>query len=340
MDFHKLMLSSEYDFLRTHPRLGNRIILMGLGGSHAYGTAREGSDIDFRGIALNLPSDLLGMTEYEQYTDDNTDTVIFMFNKIIRLLLECNPNTIELLGLDDDQYLIKTELGQLLLENRSLFLSKRAISSFGGYAGAQLRRMQNAIARDSMPQTEKEEHLLRSVRNSLADFERKFHFSDYGTMRLYIDRAVNPRMESEIFLDADLTHIPLRDYENMLSFFNKVVRDYDKVGHRNHKKDDNHLNKHAMHLVRLFMMAIDILEKGEIRTHRTEDLPLLQSIRRGDFMTEQHTFIPEFYDLVADYERRMDQAAVATCLPDHPDMEKVARLVEYINRRAVEGEFA
>ena len=51
----------------------------------------------------------------------------------------------------------------------------------------------------------------------------------------------------------------------MLGAMNHVIRDYDKIGKRNKKKDDNHLNKHAMHLIRLFMMAIDILEKGEIR---------------------------------------------------------------------------
>lgn len=54
MDFRQLMNTTEYDFLRTNPRLGRRIILMGLGGSYAYGTNNENSDIDFRGITLNL----------------------------------------------------------------------------------------------------------------------------------------------------------------------------------------------------------------------------------------------------------------------------------------------
>lgn len=140
MDFKKLINSPAYDFLRENPRLGRRIILLGLGGSYAYGTDNENSDIDFRGITLNLPSDLLGLTEFEQYEDRHTDTVIYAFNKIVKLLLECNPNTIELLGLDEEQYLIKTALGQELLEHKDLFLSKRAAKSFGGYAGAQLRR--------------------------------------------------------------------------------------------------------------------------------------------------------------------------------------------------------
>ena len=46
MDFKALMNTSEYDFLRTNERLGNRIMLLGLGGSYAYGTNNEGSDID------------------------------------------------------------------------------------------------------------------------------------------------------------------------------------------------------------------------------------------------------------------------------------------------------
>lgn len=84
MDFIKIMNSSEYDFLRSNPRLGNRIILLGLGGSYAYGTNNENSDIDFRGITLNMPSDLLGLTEFEQYVDDGTDTVIYSFMKSIK----------------------------------------------------------------------------------------------------------------------------------------------------------------------------------------------------------------------------------------------------------------
>ena len=339
MDFIKLMSSTEYDFLRTNSRLGNRIILMGLGGSYAYGTNNENSDIDFRGITLNLPSDLLGLTEFEQYEDENTDTVIYAFNKVVKLLLECNPNTIELLGLDEEQYLIKTTLGQELLDHKQLFLSKRAAKSFGGYASAQLRRLQNAIARDSMPQQEREQHIYNSVRNALEDFRRKNQMFDKGNINIYIDKSDNPEFQTEIFIDAEYKRLPLRDYENMLGAMNSVIRDYDKIGKRNRKKDDNHLNKHAMHLIRLFMMAIDILEKGEIRTHRTEDLELLKSIRRGDFQKEDKSFSKEFYEILSDYENRLDIATKNTHLPDNPDMEKVEKFVEYVNRRAIEGNF-
>lgn len=106
MDFRSLIQSKEYDFLRADRRLGRRIMVLGPGGSYAYGTNNENSDIDIRGITLNLPSDILGLTEFEQYEDQETDTVVYSFNKMVGLLLECNPNTCEILGLDREEYLI------------------------------------------------------------------------------------------------------------------------------------------------------------------------------------------------------------------------------------------
>ncbi|ETP70941.1 putative nucleotidyltransferase [Lachnospiraceae bacterium JC7] len=99
------------------------------GSCYAYGTSYEGSDIDFRVVTLMMPSDLLGLTEFDQYEDDRTDTVIYGFNKLVKLLLECSPNTCEILGLDEEQYLIKLELGLELIDNSRLFISKRAIRS-------------------------------------------------------------------------------------------------------------------------------------------------------------------------------------------------------------------
>lgn len=335
MNFEELLQTKEYDFLRTNPRLSGRIMLLGLSGSYGYGTNREGSDVDFRGVTLNLPSDLIGLTSFEQFEDRTTDTVIYGFNKFVSLLVNCNPNIIELLGLDDDQYYIRSELGQTLLDNRHLFLSKRAAASFGHFADAQLRRLQNAIARDSLPQSEREQHILRSVRSALRDFNERQREEERNNTRLYVDAAVTEGLDTEIFLDADLKHYPLRRYTDMMNTLNSVVRDYDKVGKRNHKKDDTHLNKHAMHLIRLFMMGIDILQDEVIRTHRPkEDLTLLMSIRNGDYM-EEGRMSDGFFDMLADYEERFEQAERASTLQDSPDMDRIEELVEEINRHAV-----
>jgi predicted nucleotidyltransferase len=90
--------SAEYDFLRTNENLGSNIILLTLGGSHAYGMDKEDSDVDVRGISLNSKSDILLGADFEQVVDVDTDTTVYSFNKMIQLLTSNNPNTIEQLG--------------------------------------------------------------------------------------------------------------------------------------------------------------------------------------------------------------------------------------------------
>lgn len=330
--------SEEYRFLQTDEHLGRHIILLGLAGSYSYGTNNENSDIDIRGVALNRKSDLIGLTQYEQYVDTVTDTTIYTFNKMITLLLSCNPNTLELLGLNEEHYLYLNEIGRELIERAGMFLSKRAIQSFGGYADAQLRRLQNALARDAYPQSEKEKHIFNSVKNAMYDFRKRYEKFENGSMNIYIDKAVNPDFETEIFIDAKLQHYPLRDYKNIWNEMNNIVKDYDKLGKRNRKKDDNHLNKHAMHLVRLFMMAVDILERGEINTYRAKEHDLLLSIRNGGYQKEDGIFREDFYDIVNAYEKKLDYAAANTALPDEPDMKTVQEYVMSVNEKVIRDE--
>lgn len=130
----ELLATTDYDFLRENEHLGNNIILLTLGGSYAYGTNTESSDVDVRGVALNSRNDILLGNGFEQVLDNPTDTCVYSFNKIISLLTNCNPNVIEMLGCKE--YLYLSDIGKELLNNRKLFLSKRCIQSFGGYAQA------------------------------------------------------------------------------------------------------------------------------------------------------------------------------------------------------------
>ncbi len=338
MDYSEILQGEEYAFLRTNEHLGKHVILLGLAGSYSYGTNNENSDIDVRGITLDRKSDLIGMTEFEQYVDDKTDTTIYSFRKMIKLLLNCNPNTIELLGLNPEHYLYLNDIGKELIQNSRLFLSQRAIQSFGGYADAQLRRLQNALARDSYPQSEKEKHIFNSVKNAMYEFRSRYEKFEEGNVHLYVDISSNPEMDTEIFMDVNLSHYPLRDYKSMWNEMNTIVKAYDKLGKRNKKKDDNHLNKHAMHLVRLFMMAIDILEKGEINTYRKKEQETLIAIRNGEFQKSDGTFSEAFYDMISEYEKKLDYAARHTQLPEEPDMKSVEEFVMKINERVVRDE--
>ena len=337
-NYKEILQGEEYDFIKTNEHLGKYVILLGLAGSYSYGTNIDGSDIDIRGITLNQKSDLIGLTQFEQYVDDNTDTVIYSFNKMVSLLLSCNPNTIELLGLNPENYLYLNDIGRQLLDNKKLFLSRRAIQSFGGYADAQLRRLQNALARDTFPQSEKEQHIFNSVKNAMHNFNASYKNFENGSMEIFIDKAVNPDLETEIFVNANMTHYPLRDYVSMWNTMSNVVKDYEKIGKRNKKNDDFHLNKHAMHLIRLFTMALDILEKGEINTYRVKEHELLMDIRSGKYQKTDGTFSDSFYEMLSDFEKRLHYAAENTDLPEEPDIKKVQEFVMAINEKVVRDE--
>lgn len=333
----KEMVNGEaYDFLRTNPHLSGRIMFLTLGGSYAYGTNIETSDVDVRGCAMNSKSDLLGLSGFEQVVNTQTDTTIYGFNKLVSLLLNCNPNTIELLGCKPEHYFYISDAGQSMIDNRKLFLSKRAANSFGGYATQQLRRLENALARDRMSQADNEEHIRKAMDRALKGFGDRYTVFDKGGIKLYTDVSERDDLDREVFCDIDLEKYPAREFSIMMNTLSNVIGNYEKMNHRNHKKDDNHLNKHAMHLIRLYMMCLDILEKEEINTYRSGDRDFLLSIRNGAFQKEDGTYKPEFFEMVSEYEKRLSYAKEHTVLPANPDMKKVEEFVMDINWRSCE----
>ena len=337
-DFKALLNTPEYDFLRTNPHLGNNIILLGLGGSHAYGTNVEGSDVDVRGIALNSKSDILGSSNFEQVVNEATDTTIYSLRKIVSLLASCNPNTIEMLGLKPEHYLYLSPIGQELLENRKMFLSKRAVQSFGGYAFAQLRRLDNKSMR-TLEQAQREQHILNSITTASYVWPDRYQcFGPDDYVNLYLDDSDQEEYDKEIFMDVHLTHYPLRDYKSIWSEMKNILSDYAKVGQRNKKAiEHGKISKHMMHLVRLYLMCIDILEREEIVTYREQDLEFLMSIRAGKFLDENGHPTETFYKLVDEFEQRMKDAALKSSLPEKPDYNKINDFLMSVNERIVKG---
>ena len=331
----QLVAGPTYDFLRTDPHLGDRIMFLTLGGSHAYGTNVETSDVDIRGCAMNNASEIVGLSTFEQFINTETDTAVYAFNKLITLLANCNPNTIEMLGCKPEHYIYMTDAGKEMIDNRKMFLSKRALHSFGGYANQQLNRLEAALARDRLAQAEKEEHIKRSMENAVRAFKDHYTEFESGSIKLYTDVSKREDIDREIFADIRLEHFPARQFNSMMNDLHNVLGTYEKLNHRNHKKDDAHLNKHAAHLIRLYLMCIDILEKEEIITYREQDHDLLMSIRNGVYMNEDGTYKPEFRKLVDDLKTRLDYAKANTSLPEKPDMKRIEEFVMAVNRRAL-----
>lgn len=337
LEIKQMIRSDAYSFLRENEHLGDRVIMIGLGGSHAYGTNIETSDLDVRGCTLNSKEEILTNQNFEQFVDERTDTTIYAFNKLVSLLCNCNPNTIEMLGLKPEHYLYLSPIGKELMDNKQLFLSKKAAQAFGGYATAQLRRLDNKAAR-LVGQAQKEQHVLNSINNVMADFNERYTPYADDAIKLYIDKSYKEDMESEIYMDVNLTRYPLRDYKSMWSEMNNVVKDYSKIGKRNqHAIEHNKLGKHMMHLIRLYMMCLDILENKDIVTFRSKEHDLLMSIRDGKYLDENRQPIPEFFEMVDEYEEKMKYAKQNTDLPEKPDYKKIQEFVMSVNERVVRG---
>ncbi len=331
--------TSAYSFLKDNKNLGSNIILLTLGGSHAYGMDKEGSDLDIRGIAINSKKDILLGTDFGQVVDTVTDTTIYSFNKIIQLLKSSNPNTVELLGCKPEHYLHLSGAGRELLVNRKIFLSKLCIHAFAGYAGSQLRRMENKAARLT-GQEQNEAHILKSIDNARYSFKGRYYpFSGKDSINLYIDKSAQEGYNTEIFMDVCLNHYPLRDWTGMWNEMKAITSSYNKIGKRNEKAvSHNKLGKHMAHLIRLYMMCIDILEKEEIVTYREDEHELLMNIRNGEYLDDNRQPVPAFYDLLDEYEKRFEYAKDNTSLPDMPDYKKIDELQMYINEKIVKEE--
>lgn len=337
-------------------------------------TKEHTSDIDIRGIALNTKQEILCTEDFEQVADSTTDTCIYSFNKFINLASKCNPNIIELLGLREEEYIFKNKIASEIIDNTNIFLSRQAAVSFGGYATSQLRRIENFLASSSYANHKREEHIFNSMKNMLAstidrytpikctnkegiiekmslsknvknsvqsvnkNFKNIFRKIDAeNEMKLYIDESPNPDLDVEIFADFDLKHFPLRHFFDINQDLSNIIVQYDKLGKRNTKKDEISLNKHAMHLIRLYYTAFDILENEKIITYREKEHDLLMDIRNGKFMKDG-LFVEEFFELVNDLEKRLQYDIKNTSLPANPDMNKIKELKMSINERIIKEE--
>lgn len=235
----KLKTAPEYQFLRDQDNIGLLVIT----GSHAYGTNIEGSDIDIRGVSIPYKRDLYIGKQFKTIEDNQTDTAIYPLHHFVNLLATCSPNIVEILGLKPEQYLYSSPFVQPIFDNKELFITRRIIRTFGGFANGQLQLL-------------------------------KFKTFTRGM--------------------------------------------------------ENKINKIAMHFVRIYYMAIEVIATGQINTYREREHDILMAIRNGAFTEENGDNLEmseEFFDIVDSLERQFKYAKNNTFLPEKPDMVKIDDLI-------------
>lgn len=303
-------------------------------GSIAYGTDIATSDVDIRGVAHQKTSEILGLDAFNNITILNKETDVDLsicgMKEFFKKLMSCNPNTIEILCVDDDDIIFADDTFNLLRDNVNLFLTKdKVCHSFGGFATQQLRRLQNANAHDNYDEQQKLIHIKQSMERSIVNMNCKIK-GDFP------DSSINI-VDNEIVINGTMQNVPLKNFKSYFNEISNVLKCYNKLNSRNQKKDDLHLNKHATHLVRLILMQKYAFEDGIIKVKFDgEDLKLLMSIRNGNFMTKNHTMTKEFYSMIDDMEIKNNILYNNSLLSNKQDIKKLNELYESITLKSLE----
>jgi len=263
-----------------------KLIFETVHGSRAYGLAREGSDTDIKGIIVG-PMDWYFAPEPgpEQINVRGDDHVRFELRKFFRLAIAGNPTLLELLWTDPQHHLSVTPAGQRLLDARSAFLSKRVARSFAGYAMSQLKRIRTHRRWLLHPP---------SAAPQRADFGlpefRPISRDQLGAAESVIERAGSAIDGSSIGIDSNF--LELLAAERRYTTARNQWKQYQSWRkHRNPARAEleakhGYYSKHAMHLVRLQRMAIEVLQTGELQVTRSDRDQLL-AIRDGALSYDQ-----------------------------------------------------
>lgn len=138
-------------------------------GSVAYGVSSDNSDMDIYGFCIpkrsmvfpHLAGEILGFGTQQKRFDvwqqhhvidksagKEYDFAIYNIVRYFQLCMECNPNMCDSLFVPRRCVIHTTQIGELVRENRKLFLHKGAFQKFKGYAFAQLHKAKTKVPKE------------------------------------------------------------------------------------------------------------------------------------------------------------------------------------------------
>lgn len=248
-------------------------------GSRAYGTNVSTSDTDYKGVAIPPKEYLLGHAfNFEQKEElvskgHPHDKTVFELKKFMSLAADCNPNIIEVLHTASSDVVLVTKLGERLLENRDLFLSKKAKFRFSGYAHSQLKRIQTHRSWLLTPpgaKPQRSDYGLPEEGNKIVGGSVMGAFDELSAAGYSFGSEVMMGIQKEKQYASALQH--WKQYMNW-----KETRNADRAElEAKHGFD----TKHGMHLIRLMRMCNEILEGKGVLVKRP-DADELRDIRHG-----------------------------------------------------------
>lgn len=316
----------------TRKEIEDGMILFCVSGSHAYGLNTEMSDRDYKGICIAPSRFYVSLDEFEQkdkgwddesflgskFTElDGSDTVVYEVRRYLRLLLSQNPNILEMLWQDPQDYIYITDLGKILIANRQKLLSKKIAGTFVQYARSQIKKMETHrkwLLDPPKKKPEWEDYGIQSSNLTSAQIESfieylylliKDKIEYYQTSKdLYeiinnkvdwkgiLKQSILPdkcmMMSQQLTRASDDYMILLRASQQYRADCKRWSNYQDWLRNRNTKRSEiervcGYDGKNASHCIRLMNMAIEGLRTGEIIVNRKRagDHQLLLDIKYG-----------------------------------------------------------
>lgn len=350
------MINSHIDFDKLNSSNHPNVIFRGIGGSRSYGTHNKQSDLDIRGIFIEERNSYLSLAERQnQYADERGDICYYSLRRFFELASASNPNILEILFLPDDCILRHTYYSKILYENRMLFISKIAASSYLDYALAQVKKAKGKNKKVHNPCPEEAPVPEKFCWFLPSDSGRSIPISDsscdlsscrvasvghlHGLYRLYDYKKKGRGVFRNEMIVCD--SIPVEDEKKYFCgflIFNQDAFERAKIEHRQYwewRKNRNDSRwktqenceidydaKNMMHTFRLLDSGRNILEKGEpLVRFSGEKLQFLLDVKRGLYTYEELLArIDSLADKLAELRKR-------TSLPEHPDMDIINKLL-------------
>lgn len=319
-----------------------RVILFEcLAGSRLYGTSRPESDMDYQGVFMPSDAEFLGLqnpaTEWNLSTKKSegarnqkgdVDRKLFSVRRFLHLAGEGQPGALEMLFAPSDCTSTTSEQWRTILKNRDMFLSRKSVAPFVGFALSQAHKA--TLKGDSL-------RLIRKIiewgDNLIPGAEQqalKHNVTiDEGRAWCSNDWSLPIKTNAEGFTTVEVGG---RNYDVGLktkTFINNLKELEGRYGSRSQAAaEDKYDFKSLHHAYRLLGEAKELLFTGKITLPRPpEEREFLMAIKNKQLPTDD-----VFADLTARIDELRQVIEPSSPLPEEPDWSRIMALAIHLHR--------
>ncbi len=374
-------------------------ILFTIAGSRSYGLHTSLSDVDVKGICIPpIKEYRLGIINSFEQADSREHLLAFMPDlskeerlatladcksrdletispdgqvydivKFFRLALNANPNILEVLFCADEDIRVMLPAGQKIREARDLFLSKKVVWSYQGYAFAQMKRIKShrswllnpptkeptreqfgLLPERSLITGDEQNAFLWVLSEILKDKVSEFRLTEetrtelqdkidvFGAIQSGIPDNVWPKIQEVTGATSEFIQVMQaeRKYKSAMAHW-KSYKNWQKTRNEKRAKLERickYDSKHGMHLARLMKQGRDILENGTLVVKLPkEDREWLMWIREGNMPFEE---LNEWFEKE---QQEIKAAAQLSALPKKPNIKRANELLIDLQMEFMKG---